>query len=247
METQKLTLLLLLLLSNSISVAKAQLLGPASVSTLVKANVVFPAGGGGETTPEFVGFTLGESGSAQLRTITRTTTTGNVLVIGATWEDEAQTPTVSDTSGNTYTTIVQTNSSGVMFSWIAYAKNITGKASEVITIDFGDSAPFTATGAWEFTDVSASEPLDAFSHGTGTGTTAVTSDLSSGQDVVALVSLMKNYSGVAGSPQTDWTEDADGASGTHFSHRITSTQGNYHGGCTWASSQEYSGTVGSFK
>lgn len=207
------------------------------------------AEGGG--TPAFVGFTIGTDGSGVTTlAVTRTTTTGNLIVVGAGWEDAARTPTVSDTTGNTYTSIVQTNSGGQAYSILFYAKNITGKASEVITINFGASTDFAIVGAWEISGASLTAPLDQFATGiTATGDPSSTHNVTTVQAVEVLCSVTKVYAGINLTQQAGWTEDSDnaGSKGTHFQHFTTSSAGTYKGESDLPSAEYSAICFGAFK
>lgn len=101
-------------------------------------------------------------------------TTGNLIVVGLRSITGIGTPTVADTAGNTYTLIdSDVSSSLAAFTW--YAKNITGHATNVITITTGSgNFQFYGCEALEYSGLDTSSPLDATAVAKGVAVTATT-------------------------------------------------------------------------
>lgn len=108
------------------------------------------------------GSNYGAASASSIAGPSMSTTTGNLLVLHAKWE--SGTPTVSsitDTAGNTWSTI-----SSATYAYdgarnvMAYAKNITGHASNVVTVNLSGAAAWRDILIEEFAGLDTSSPLD---------------------------------------------------------------------------------------
>ena len=91
----------------------------------------------------------GTSGSVTTQaTAALSTTTGNLLVIAVAWSSTAATISgITDTAGNTYSKCTGTYSAAnSVADEIWYAKNITGNASNVVTVTWTPSNTATFNG-----------------------------------------------------------------------------------------------------
>lgn len=88
------------------------------------------------------------------------TTTGNLIAVAVRVAPSTSVSGITDTAGNTYTGLTDwgsTTSQGTQF-W--YAKNITGNAANIITVNY--AAPqATAVFVWEISGADTTSPLDA--------------------------------------------------------------------------------------
>lgn len=203
------------------------------------------AGGGGGGTITFVGVSNGTEESDGSQAVTRTITAGNLLVIAYKHEDSASVPSISDSVGNTYTTVVRTNVTGNSYCGISYAKNITGGASVVITINFGGGLSHNFS-VLEFAGASLTAPLDTFAHGVGTGTAVDTFNMSTANASEGLVCVISRYNAGTVTEQATWTEDYD-TSALEVQHLITTVSGTYKGSGTINSSMIWASCVAAFK
>lgn len=117
-----------------------------------------------------------QNGSASsIASTAQSHTTGNLIVVGVRWlrssSQDSNTPT--DTAGNTYALISQVDrSSDRIEMWYAY--NVTGNASNVVTVTFTAAATYRVIGVVEFSGVlTASDPKDQAPTGGGAAATSV--------------------------------------------------------------------------
>lgn len=106
------------------------------------------------------------------------TTTGNLLVIFFRQSGNTNLPSsVADTAGNTFHGNGQADISGVGGDAIThyYAYNITGNASNVVTVTWGGNESFRAITCLEFSGVGSSDPLDQVVTTRQSSSTSITS------------------------------------------------------------------------
>lgn len=115
----------------------------------------------------------GASTASTIASAAKSTTTGNLLVAVIKWEGNPTLSSVSDTAGNTWTIIRQrVHGSGNPDVALAYAENITGNASNVVTATFSSAfAEWRRILVEEFSGIATSSSLDG-SYQDSTGTTA---------------------------------------------------------------------------
>lgn len=172
------------------------------------------------------GFT--QSSVSTLATASASTTTGNLIWVWANAQNSGATITVTDTAGNTYTQIgtpVQSNpgGGGVNYGYQFYAKNITGNASNVVTMH-GTFAGYTVIAMYEISGLDIVSPLVDNKTAAGTGNPAATASLTlSGSSIILAGTEQDGQSIVAGSGYT-LTRITDGlGSYTADEYQITST------------------------
>lgn len=206
--------------------------------------------GGGGGTPAFVDFAIATgSASASSLPITQTIGSGNLVVVGAKWEDTVATPTVADSVGNNYTALTQKSQSGNVYTQLFYKLNATGGVGATITVTFGTTVVFCIAGAWEFSGTpSALEGEN--SGGNTTGSTWATGSVTTTQNVTALVNITANYQGDGvNAAGTGYTQDSDNANGmgTQFQHRITSSIAAYTGNGTFTQNELWASAFAAFR
>lgn len=145
-------------------------------------------------------------GGTSQATASLNVTTGNLIVVTSEWVGSAGTVTgVTDTALNTYTQCVGCYAtSGNVAEDIWYAKNITGNASNVVTVTYSTSVTFTGATQIQYSGTSTSSPFETGTTATNANGTTVTSPsfspASSGNINVA-VSI--------GNGGTTWTPDSN--------------------------------------
>ena len=167
--------------------------GAARVGTGVSA-----AGGGGDV--------------SSLAAPAKSMTTGNTVIVFIKWENVAPNvvTSVTDTAGNTYTEITEfAHSSGVEPAGaLYYSTNITGNASNVVTVNF-DPTPailWTHIMVEEFSGLATSSVTDgAVQTNSGTGTSFSTSNITTSQSGLVVLGVggftnLSSWSGVPGTP-----------------------------------------------
>lgn len=159
-----------------------------------------------------VTFSDDSGGSATHSTAAKSTTTGNTLILVVKWEIGvgAQTlSSVSDTAGNSWSIITQQNYGGTGEPRVAlcYATNITGNASNVVTVTFSNSnATFSRGICEEFSGLATASVLDGSAQ-SNTGTTAdySTSNITTAQAGLVVLGVgdysgLTNHTGTPGTP-----------------------------------------------
>ena len=153
----------------------------------------------------------GGGGASTLTTPTFSATTGNLIVVGIRTAASGESiSSVSDTAGNTYTSI-DSNTTQDPHMRIYYAKNITGNASNAVTVTLSVSATFFWIQALEYSGCDTTAPLDIHGNTTGTGTTDLTTSAfttTNANEVVILWASQNNfatYSAHTDSLSNTWT------------------------------------------
>jgi len=104
-------------------------------------------------------------------TFSSATTSGNAIILGVTFGNINPTITAADSQGNAYAQAVKTYDAGHNQGCaILYAVNITGGASNRVTVNFSGSVAYLALGIHEYSGVVASSALDRTAGATGSGT-----------------------------------------------------------------------------
>jgi hypothetical protein len=110
-------------------------------------------------------------------------TAGNLIVVGAVWNNDEPRPTVTDTAGNTYINCdppafaAQPTGAGPTAA-IYYANNILGNASNQVTVDWGEIGAYRRCNASQYSGAHRSSPfagIGGFGSDAVTGTVITTS------------------------------------------------------------------------
>ncbi len=115
------------------------------------------------------------------------TTSGNAILVGVTYGNVNPAITVTDSQGNTYVQAINIyDSSHRQGSAIFYALNITGGASNQITVKFNSSVAYLAVGIHEYTGFATSSALDVTSaiRGSGNSVSSGPATTTAGGDLV---------------------------------------------------------------
>lgn len=115
--------------------------------------------------------------TASALTQTQNVTTGNALVVFVGWNTSGVTVTsVTDTAGNTYTPLTQQASSTLAFGQAFYALNVTGNASNRVTVNFSGST-FCRVYCLQYSGVATTSAFDEEANTGVTSTSAATSNV----------------------------------------------------------------------
>ena len=128
-------------------------------------------------TGQFVQFTSGDSGAATSSTTYQgaPATSGNLILVFSHWDNQTLTASVSDSLGNTYTSIAGPINVGTADRFqVWYAKNITGGTTLGIKVTYsGKTNSISLVDAGEYSGLDTAAPLDVSAVTTGSGTSQV--------------------------------------------------------------------------
>lgn len=148
---------------------------------------------------------------SSLAAAAKSTTTGNALFVFIKWENQAApiVTSVTDTAGNTYVEASEfshptgSEPSGSLY----YALDITGNASNVVTVNFsGTTNLYNRILVEEFSGVATSSATDgSVQTNSGTGTSYSTSNISTSQSGLVVLGVagytsLSSWSGTPGTP-----------------------------------------------
>lgn len=159
------------------------------------------------------------SSASTLTTVATSHTTGNLVACIIRRQNTSAVSTVTDTASNTYIKIVDTFSSGDgVWTDIWYAYDITGNASNVITVVLGSASTYSSVVCYQFSGVGAAASFGTSAGATGTGTVASTGTVTTtGSDSVIIGAFFAlNASWTAGSGYTLTAFAVTGDVNTYF-------------------------------
>jgi hypothetical protein len=118
-------------------------------------------------------------GTASSTTITPssayTRTAGSLIVCAVRWETGDNTCTISDTSGQTWTSVTGSrlkHPSLALWTELFYAKNVSGSGSTTVTATFGTTSEYRSIIVLGFSGLDTSSPLDTSDTATPSSTNA---------------------------------------------------------------------------
>ena len=156
------------------------------------------------------------SGTTIAATFASNPTSGNSIIVVAGAGNNG-TLTVADTLSNTYTSAISKANSTTFEAAIFYAVNITGNAANTVTVTNGGAAASMAVEIYEVSGLIGlvNGALGQTSSGTGTGTTASTSNIAGPANSIAFagVAVGTAAQAVTASTGTIWTADSSQNSG----------------------------------
>lgn len=174
--------------------------------------LVSPSAAGGGGTITLVNHTSADNTSGtNLPTFSAgaiSTTNGNMIGVCVGYLSTAGTITVTDTASNTYTALTaQPRFSTDYFVQFFYAKNITGNASNVVTMhQSGATTSFPAIVVLEYSNLNTSSPADVDNKGAVSSSSPVTSQTfttaSANEAILACANTAGSGTYVAGSGYT---------------------------------------------
>lgn len=181
-------------------------------------------------------------------------TAGNALIVVAAFEagSAVSLGSVADTAGNAYSVISQTRLTGFEDIQAAYAVNILGHASNVVTVTWsGGSSGYTELMVWQVSGLATSDVLDGTPGANDNGEIASSSPTtgstatSNANDI--LIAGIKTFGGNDFSAWLNsFGEDFD-LDTTGGASLIVSGTGTYSSGATTTSSQQYAARIWAFK
>ncbi len=182
-------------------------------------------------------------------------TSGNLIVVMVKFEGAATTVTVTDTAGNTYTPRTQRNDSGLNMQMF-YATNVTGHATNVITIAYSASRDFNKAIAHQYSGMDTVAPYDQENYGfdnSGLNNTLSTGNMTTTQDDEVIVAMAGEFSAQTSyTAGINFTERFDlpvlaGAGGGASEDRIVSAIGTYNATMTQSSNGPWMLIAATFK
>lgn len=123
----------------------------------------------------------GDTAASSIAASAKSTTGGNALAVHVKWEQTSTTlSSITDTAGNTFQIVAQgVHGNGLLRSAIAFATNIVGNASNVVTANFSSASPnWRRIQVEEFSGLAAATVADASASSSGSGTSYSTGALS---------------------------------------------------------------------
>lgn len=160
----------------------------------------------------------------------QTHTTGNALIVWVKWEDTTTTlASVVDTAGNSYSVLTQPTPDGVHGAF-SYALNITGHASNIVTVTLANAAPWKAIVVVQYSGLATSSAFDQQNTGSSlgaAGTLTSSGSITTTQNDEVLVVGVGAYGSVTATPGANWTEVYDPNAPIKFYERIVSATGTY--------------------
>lgn len=179
---------------------------------------------------------------------------GNLLVVLIKYEGTSTTLSVSDTAGNAYTGLTQANhSNNDLHTRIFYAKNITGNASNVVTVTWGAARTFRHVTVHQYSGANQGAPFDQENSGQGnSGTAMSTGNVTTMSPSEMMVAIAGEYSPQNYTAGTNWTIRTDfnpelGAGGTATEDRSVNVIGTYNATMTQSNSVEWIMSLATFK
>jgi len=210
-----------------------------------KAFQVAPGGG----TPAFVDYTSNqEIPSTTTITVTNTIAAGGTIVIGVAWEDVVTTASAASSIDGALTGLTAVDQGDQIFGRMLYKINCTA-GTHIVTVTLANAAGFRKVGFYELSGVTSfDDPEPTPGAGTlgGSGAPAITGNITTDNNVEALIGFTMNYNGVTATHQTDWTEVHD-INAFNSQYRITTATGTYHGEAVLAGSSSYVCFMAAFK
>lgn len=152
-----------------------------------------------------------DASAGAIASAAKNTTTGNLLVALVKWEHGSGAETVTgltDTAGNTWTVVANASFSAISDPGVclAYAKNITGNAANVVTATLSSDCDFRRIIVEEFSGLDTTSPEDQNEQTqTGTGSpfdTAAITTTSAGLVVIGVGAFgtLTSHTGTPGNP-----------------------------------------------
>ena len=198
------------------------------------------------------------SGTTIAATFAANVTTGNSIIVVAGAGNNG-TLTATDTLSNTYTSAIAKANSTTFGAAILYAVNIAGNAANTVTVTNGGASASMAVEIYEVSGLIGlvNGALGQSSSGTGTGTTASTSNLAGPANSIAFagVAVGTAAQAVTAVSGTIWTVDSSQNSGGTPSGLFTfgslsaqlSNTGSISSSATIASSEPWAMVAAAFK
>lgn len=176
-------------------------------------------------------------------------TSGNLLVVLWTSQEGAGGDTVScsDSAGNTYTGLTIRGSGGLASARIFYAYNITGSASNVITLTIGVSRRYMAAHALQFSGMDTTSAVYAGeSGGVGGGAATISAGSISVTGNAVAVACFTSSNDRTWTPGSGYTEVGE-IGGSHMTEYQIGTSSSYNPDATASGTSTLTAAAAVFK
>lgn len=172
---------------------------------------------------------------------------GDLVVVAVSWEDNAASPTISDSAGNTYTALtkVQAGASATKWHQLFYCLSATANAFCSWTATLGAASSYAQIAALAYLPGGT---VSFVAQGTGqSGSASATQTTSAFTAGTVAVALMGEFSGTSATAGSGWTEQWDnGSNGSHGFDRIDAPGGTIIGNCTTPGNVDWGMVAASF-
>lgn len=143
-------------------------------------------------------------------------TTGNLITVHVRWSTDFQLSSITDTASNTYTAVAPRQTiSGTNYNQLWYAFNVTGNASNVVTLTFAGAVTNIYGVTAQYSGLATVSPLNSTTSAVATNTIVTSPSFSTGQTAALIVTAV----GVTNGNGSSLTPS--GTSGTYTSRTTT--------------------------
>lgn len=196
-----------------------------------------------------VNFQVGGPGSgASVATSAGSHTAGNALKVVVSWEGSGTLTSVTDTAGNTYFKKTERRQPAADAVQIAYAFNIVGHATNVVTANFTGTIDFSSIRVLQYSGLTTTDPFDVEAGGNGTSGSATSGSVSTNQADELLINAAVNFGGgVTWSPTSPWVTEVTETSNCAVDERIVSATASYSAAQTASVSTDWAIAFAAFK
>jgi len=192
--------------------------------------------------------TVGDASATTCATPSQSVTAGNLLVCHVQFEGAVTTvSSIADTAGNTFSQLtMQSHANNDLRGLLVYVSNCAGNAANVVTFTLAASRPFRKCACIQYSGVQASGALDTSINGTGTGTSATTSAVTTAGSYVAITTVSL-YGARTQTETSPWVERMENGN-VQFAEQADTVSESISGGATtWAISIEWTMQMAVFK
>jgi hypothetical protein len=155
-------------------------------------------------------------------------TTGDLNVVAVGWNDTtASISSVTDSAGNSYQVAVPTGQGSALRQAIYYAKNITGSATNTVTVTFSQAATYPDIRIMEYANVDKTNPFDGGSTGSGSAATANSGTVTTTAASELLVGAGMTHGVFTGAGAGYTTRMITNPDGDIVEDRVVTSTGNY--------------------
>jgi hypothetical protein len=196
-----------------------------------------------------VNFQVGGPGSgASVATSAGNHTAGNALKVIVSWEGSGTLTSVTDTAGNTYTLKTERRQPAADAVQFAYAFNIAGHATNVVTANFTGTIDFSSIRVLQYSGMTTTDDFDVEAGGNGSSTAATSGNATTTQADALLLNAAVNFGGgVTWSPTSPWVTEVTETSNCAVDERIVSATASYSAAQTPSASTDWAIAFAAFK
>ena len=172
----------------------------------------------------------------------------NIIAVG--WNDATSTITsVTDSAGNTYQLAAPVRRGTALSQAIYYARNIKAAAAgaNTVTAQFSSAVPYADVRIAEYSGLDALNPFDAASSNSGTGTTAISGNVTTTSASELLVGAGMTSGTFTGSSAGFTTRIITPIDADIVNDRLVTSVGTYSAGATQSGSNNWVMQVATFR